>query len=295
MVTSKKTIDRIKDTIARRYRTIMVSVLGGAELTAAERKQLEALGQRVPEKPSLLELAYYHNILNAPEAKQRPTSVEDMWAQQKLPRQIKARDTEIATSHADEAIRNSIERLKTEIQNRVVALIQDNNQAFRMNSQAKLVEGTGHETLGQLKRKLRDLSHDANRDWDRISSTEMSNVIGYGSVDRILAENTHRKPDEVYCFRLIVSDTAVCAWCRKFYLDPDGTPAVYRLSDLLSNGSNYGRKKAEWLPVVGATHPRERCSGIIQLRPGWAVRAGGNVEFIGPEAWESYIQRKVRT
>ena len=71
-------------------------------------------------------------------------------------------------------------------------------------------------------------------------------------------------------------DGALCDYCRKFYLEPDGvTPKVYKMSELVANGSNYGRKAAEWTPTLGATHPNERCE-LVELPDGWGFEPGSN-------------------
>lgn len=36
-------------------------------------------------------------------------------------------------------------------------------------------------------------------------------------------------------------------------------PKVFKLSELISNGTNIGRKVNEWKPTVGSTHPWCRC------------------------------------
>jgi hypothetical protein len=50
-----------------------------------------------------------------------------------------------------------------------------------------------------------------------------------------------------------------------------------------------------WRPVVGATHPQDRESGILELKPGWKVLAGGRLEYIGLARWAEYIKAKVRS
>ncbi len=121
----------------------------------------------------------------------------------------------------------------------------------------------------------------------------MSNAIGIGSVDRIAEQNEGKDFGDVFVYRIVVNDAALCKWCRRFYQDSDGSPRVYKLSTLLSNGSNYGKKTADWLPVVGATHPNERCSQVIELKRGWKVLPGGRQTYIGNEKWAEYIVNKV--
>jgi hypothetical protein len=148
-------------------------------------------------------------------------------------------------------------------------------------------------TLGKLRQKLQDTSGDGNRDWTRVAITEMSNAIGIASIDRIVTENRDADPNEVYVFRIIVNDAKTCKFCRRFYVDSDGTPKVYKLSTIINNGSNYGKKSDDWHPCVGATHPNERCSQTIELKPGWKLNAGGSVSYMGLDKWREYIFNKV--
>ena len=50
-----------------------------------------------------------------------------------------------------------------------------------------------------------------------------------------------------------------CHWCNKAYNNDDGTPKIYKLSELQANGSNLGLPKGAWKPVIGAHHFRCRC------------------------------------
>jgi len=69
-----------------------------------------------------------------------------------------------------------------------------------------------------------------------------------------------------------------CPHCRRLYLKPDGTPKVFSMKQLLSNGTNYGRKTADWKPVVGATHPNCRCHNNM-LPDGFGFDKNGDMEF----------------
>ena len=100
--------------------------------------------------------------------------------------------------------------------------------------------------------------------------------------------------DEIYVFRITVKDAKTCKWCRRFYNDKDESPKLYKLSTLLSNGSNYGKKTDSWQPVVGATHPSERCSQMIELKPEFRLLEDESVTYIGLNKWNSYILDKVQ-
>lgn len=298
MVTSSKAVELIKRAIERHYRHLLVSVLGKDALTRAQINELRAKGHTVSDKPSLMELVYFHNLLN-PHGTKGPGSIEDMQGQQSQARPS-GEEMDYAAEHVNESMRNSVEKLRQDVTNRVVGYIHNNNQDFKFRqlkdggNPADTKKLMAEATVSKLKQDLRDLSGDANRDWLRVATTEMSNAIGIGSADRIVAQNSDKPMDEVYVYRIVVNDQALCKWCRRFYLDTDGSPAVYKLSTLLSNGSNYGKKTDSWLPVVGATHPNERCSQVIELKRGWKLLSGGGVTYIGPEAWDEYILNKVR-
>lgn len=301
MVTSKRVMDLIKKIIERRYRAMAISVLGREIFTRAELNELEKNGIDTSNKTSLIELAYYHNYLNPHGKADSPTGVGDMMSQQSdkngLP---KGEHQDAAVEHLNESMKAAIEKMRQDVQTRIEGFIRDNNQDFRfkaLQGQERTDEVNRlvrESTLTKLKQRLRDSSGDGNRDWTRVATTEISNAIGAGSVDRIAKENADADPNEVYVYRIVVNDAALCKYCRRFYQDEsDGAPKVYRLSTLLSNGSNYGKKAADWLPVVGATHPNERCSQVIELKRGWKVISGGKQVFIGSEAWNEYIVNKV--
>lgn len=299
MVTSRAVTELIKKIIDRRYKSLVISLLGREAFTKAELNELEKHGIDTSNKTSMMELIYNHNFLN-PLGTSAPTSIEDMKNQQSNQQaKPKGKESNFAVEHANEVMKAAIEKLKQDVTTRLLGMIQENNQNFKYNAlqnhgRAEEVENLVKEsTLSKLKQKLRDSSRDTNRDWLRVATTEMSNVIGNGSVDRIATENKDKDPDEVYVYRIVVNDAALCKWCRRFYLDDDGSPKVYRLSTLLGNGTNMGRKRDSWEPVVGATHPNERCSQVIELKRGWKVLPGGRQTYIGPDKWNEYIVNKV--
>lgn len=84
-----------------------------------------------------------------------------------------------------------------------------------------------------------------------------------------------------------------CSPCRKHYGHGGKAPKLYRLSTLLANGSNYGKKEQLREPVVGSPHPNSRTSQIIELKPGFAVNPGGSVTYIGLDKWNDYLKKNV--
>lgn len=296
MVTSSETLRKIREIIDKHYSAMIVSALGAQVLSDEEVARLRDQGMDVDNRESLLELIYNHNFINNPLTPNSPTSVEDMISQQSQPGiKPEGEAHNYAIESLNENTRQIIEKLKEDVKTRVEGIVRQNNDRYKMNALQNLDRSdiadrmVKESSLGEVKRMLRDTSGDANRDWQRVALTEMSNAIGAGSVDRIVSNNPQKDLNEVYVYRIIVGDSLTCKHCRRFYGDVGQSPKLYKLSTLLGNGSNYGKKQDEWKPVVGATHPNTRTSQIIELKPGFMVQPGGSVTFIGLDKWQDYI------
>jgi len=294
MVIKPSTIEKIRKIIEKHHNRLLVGILGPEVLTQAQREELKRQGVQISDTPSYLETLYYHNYLNRQDSTMSPTTEQAMQEQQAKVTLPKKDVHEASKDYLNSNLKNLIEKQKSDTLAKMESMIRETNNDFKFNMQQGLDDVVNRdESIGQLKIRLRDASGDGNRNWDRIVNTEVSNAISLGSLDRIVDENADKDTDEVYVYRIVVQDAALCKYCRRFYLDSDGTPKLYRLSTLLANGSNVGRKKDQWLPVATATHPNERCSQVIELKPGWKLLPGGSVTFIGLEAWASYITKKV--
>lgn len=294
MVVSRETLAKIRAIIDKHYARLTISTLGRGVFSQDELKRMQAAGIDTSNKESLLAMVYFHNFINNPVTKASPSSVEDMKAQQSQPGlKPEGEANEYTVQNLNDKTKQLIDKLKMDVITRIEGFIRDNNDDYKFEAlqnldRSDLMDDLVKESsLGKVKQKLRDSSGDATRDWTRVALTEMSNAIGIGSVDRIVTDNRGADLDEVYVYRIIVGDAITCKYCRRFY--GEGTPKIYRLSTLLSNGSNYGKKQDAWLPVSGATHPNTRTSQVIELRPGFMVRSGGSVTYIGLEKWKSYI------
>lgn len=301
MVTSRATMEKIREIVQKHYARLVVSVLGQPALTPKELKELQDSGVDTSNMDSLMSLVYYHNFINHPIDEITPKNVEDMKAQQSVTGlKPEGRAHEYTVENINDKTKQYIEKMKQDVMTRVEGIIRDNNDSYKMDALQNLDrtdmldELMKESTLGKLKQKLRDTSGDGTRDWTRIAVTEMSNAIGIASVDRIVSDNVGSDLDEVYVFRITVKDAKTCKWCRRFYDDKDGSPKLYKLSTLLDNGSNYGKKTDSWMPVIGATHPNERCSQMIELKPGFRLQNDGSVTYIGLDKWKDYLLDKVQ-
>lgn len=295
MVIKNATIERIRKIIEKDFNRLSIAILGKKNVPDYIKEQFPNLDSK-----SLLQAAYYHNFINEQDKEGIPKTLQEMEAQQ-TPETIpygEAHDE--AVNFLNSNIYQLLQKHKAEVEAQIIGIIRDNNNRYKNDALQNLDRSdyqdsiVKEKTLDELKGRLAEyVGAGATKDWDRIVNTEVSNAIGQGSVDQVVARNKSSDPDQVYVYRINPDDGKTCKYCRRFYIDSDGSPKVYTLSKILSNGTNYGRKADSWTPVAGATHPNCRDSQLIELRPGWAVKSGGTVTFIGLDAWTAYIRQKV--
>ncbi len=296
MVTSQRTIDIIKKIVNKHYSRLVLSILGNSLLTPGQLQELKTAGYDTSNNDSMLAAIYYHNFINNPIDQNTPTSFGDMLNQQSVTGLLpQGAANDFTVDHVNQITKQHIEKMKLDVATRIENIIRQNNNNYKFNALANLDRTemadqlVKESSLGRVKQLLRDTSKDANRDWQRVALTEMSNSIGAGSVDRIVTDNRDKSPDDIYVYRIIVGDSLTCKWCRRFYGDVGNAPKLYKLSTILANGSNYGLKPDQFKPVAGATHPNTRTSQIVELKPGFQVQPGGTVTYTGLENWPDYI------
>jgi hypothetical protein len=303
MIISKKTLDKIREIINKHYNRLVISSIGKQHLKKEDLEELKNQGFDVENETSLLELVYNHNFINKATDSSGPSSVEDMKSQQRVPG-IKpigeAHDYTVDT--LNDSMKQYIEKQKQEINTRIESIIRKFNDSYKLDALQNLNRDSfadrlvKESTLYKIKQDLKETSGDSSYDWNRVVLTEMGNAIGIASVDRIVSENKDKNLNEIYVARIPVNDSKTCKYCRKFYNDPKSNSyKIYRLTTLLGNGSNYGKKADQWLPVIGSTHPNSRTSQVIEIPPGFKIEAGGRLTYIGLEKWKDYITQNLNS
>lgn len=91
--------------------------------------------------------------------------------------------------------------------------------------------------------------------WKALCHTELWNANLYGQAIAIIeSEDTGM---DTYVYK-VVEETA-CKYCKKHYLDESGVPKVFKLRDLIANGSNDNKPARDWKPVLGTMHTNCMC------------------------------------
>jgi len=112
-------------------------------------------------------------------------------------------------------------------------------------------------------------------------NTLTNNAFESGLVDSI---SDGDDPNDVYVIKIVYP--GACKYCRLLYLNADGSPKVFKLSDLLANGSDPYRKPIDYQPVLGALHPNCRCQ-LARVNPAWD---NDKLFDIMTEAWANYAE-----
>jgi len=122
-------------------------------------------------------------------------------------------------------------------------------------------------------------------DWGRIVDTEMNNIFQQGRAEMIKEDH----PDA-----LVYKDVykGACRHCIEKYLTNGigSKPRIFKLSELEANGTNVGKKVADWKATVGGLHPFCRCT-LSRLPEGFEWNEEKE-KFELPDDFKRKIERK---
>ena len=152
-------------------------------------------------------------------------------------------------------LKNLENRIRTDVNNTIISHLSrvEYEEIIKKEIERGVVE---RKLLGSI---ISDIGHktgDWRKDLGRIVHTEMNNIFQQGRAVQIARENPGEDP-------LVYKDvfSGACRHCIELYLTNGlgSEPRVFRLSELIANGSNVGRAVKDWKAVIGSTHPWCRC------------------------------------
>ena len=287
MIIGEKKIKEIRETFRLRYNAFIYRMAGPEVLTKEEIQELIDKGLIKVDDPrqGLVTDAYSVTRLrnDLPHADRPKMSLKEF--REDLPRvlpPLTARE-QYAVQHIRQSAGDYLKKLRDTALASVVGTVRAWNYDERNRLLTDIVRPTiegGLEdtkvTVNTLASRLREKTGDLHRDWLRTAKTELSNALNLGAADSIIARNREKGTDEIQVYKIAHLDAALCPYCRKFYVETDGiTPKVYTMTELMANGSNFGRKAPDWKPTIGATHPNERCE-LVELPKGFGFEPGSN-------------------
>lgn len=256
-------LDRIKRIIAKRHAIFLRRVFGEQALSPAEKRLLSGEKPK-PGIPDLVESAF-----NVGRAQQMVEGINDRTTWNTVKEAILQQDVPPLSDVEAYAVQNARERAGEYIRGLGTKIIQDTTQqVFEANETERqrllreevqpIVAGSvaRRESLKRLKSTLRARTEEWGRDWDRVARTEMMGAHERGRADAIA--------NEVGLQARVakIPEPDACRHCLRLYLE-NGRPKIFTLSQLEENGSNYGRKAADWKPTIWPTHPNCFVAGTL--------------------------------
>ena len=144
-------------------------------------------------------------------------------------------------------------------------------------------------TAKEIASKIAQATKESARNWLQIAQTELHNAIEEGKA--VVLTKQAPPGEDPLVYKSPRPDA--CPFCVLLYLMPDKkTPRIFRLSDLMANGTNVGRKAnrptqagpraTEWKATLGAMHTWCSCS-LHHLPRGMAFGANGDLVYVGVE------------
>lgn len=144
----------------------------------------------------------------------------------------------------------------------ITSYISDSELRMRLEQEKVIKEGMkqgilGRETTKLIASKIGSKLNDWSRDWNRIVETEYQGVFNMGRVQSYMREGDGSST-------LIYFDVfpGACSHCIRLYLTSGigSEPKLFTAEELISNGTNIGRKVRDWKPtIITAVHPFCRC------------------------------------
>jgi hypothetical protein len=169
---------------------------------------------------------------------------------------------EYARKRAAEYVGGMVQRADEEVVkmaqgyvNPEVELTGDAAEAQREIIREEIAEGmVRRESASQIAGKIGRRTGDWDRNWKLVAQNEITAAHEQGIADWI------EKYDGEDALVAKMPSPQACNTCRKLFLDETGKPKVFKLSELQANGTNVGRKKADWRPTVGPAHMNCACT-----------------------------------
>lgn len=268
MLTSESLIKNLDEIIERAYLDFTYRIIGDEFFTDAQKTQLLALGL-IPQQKPLIEVLYQMVRQRGTEGYQQDATFKRMLeviAESNVLPDL-SEEAEYTLFHAKSEIYSAIENTKQKVKTKIKADIMEANQQTKeeLSTEAPIMPAARLEVKNRNMNKLLAgltigaIAGSAMGIFRRDFTSSITDMINSAVVDdtRQAASRQGINPGDALVYKQIVDDSRTSVECRKFHtVDGSGAnPKVYRLSELIANGSNDGKPRSAWKPVVGPTHP----------------------------------------
>lgn len=255
-------ITKIKD-IINNHMTVLMKLMVGDGMPSADIAKKLGIPKNVAD---LISTSYKFGKLKAISdkdlAKMSPSEIDNLISKLKL-----TPSQQYSIEQSKLKAQQYIDNLQQRITSNVVSSALQSDLLMWQALQKEIPNAVKNNTPRyKVIQELRDSTTDMNRDWHRVATTEMWSAKCQGETEAIMngeSPMSSKKGDTKVYIRPAPN---ACSKCKQLYLESDGvTPKVFTMSQLLSNGSNNGKKQADWLPCVPPLHPN--CTCVLNVMP----------------------------
>lgn len=283
------TIHKILELIDDEHLVFIASVLGKGYLTQTEVRRLRQQGLLTSASEDLVQEAYMFGVYSGRLPAKAPEDIKLGEFVRFMGGTLPALSFEEkkAVEHAKRNLAVYIRGLGNAMSKKGHQILIDGDSKLRRTRmmQIRKVGSEGidqRKTVRRIAQQLKELTQDQTRDWMRIVVTEVNNAVQEGRLASIIKAGGK----DPMVFKRVRPDA--CPYCKLLYLKKDGvTPKVFRLSELINNGSNVGRKAGRphhkhtgWKACVESTHPWCMCV-LMHLPDGFSFDKHGNMTYVG--------------
>ncbi|MBR2492128.1 MAG: hypothetical protein IKB64_01505 [Paludibacteraceae bacterium] len=256
MALTPSQIRQIKKVIEEHMNVIMELTIGDTKVSP---ETLKKIG--VPKSVSNLITDSYKygkltTVMNKNLSKMSPQEVNDMLKKLKVSsRQQKS--MEYLKAKTQLSIDNLTQRMTSAV---ITSALQNQLDMYQAIGQVVPEAVKKNTDRYKVVQQLRDLTQDWERDWHRVAHSEMWDAKVQGEANAIMDNESpiSKKGKDTMVFKRPAPNA--CNKCKQLYLEADGiTPKLFKITELQANGSNYGKKQADWKPTLGILHPNCMC------------------------------------
>lgn len=268
MLVGKDILNKIDELVERSYLNFTFDLIGDDFFTEEQKRKIESLGLIIGRKP-LIELLYLLVRQRPTEGYKKDATLNQLLDEIALSGILpKLPDTEQYTlDHAKAELNETLENTKRDLKKRIKAEILDSNAKFKNDISVNKITNINDlakkedNYIGLLLPTVAAVINRVHSTFKSNFSSNLTDTINFATLDNasVHAGLTNKPVKDIKVYKTVINDSKLCNWCSEFYLNVDGTPKIYKLSDLQANGINDPSNKRTWRAVVGKTHPKCRC------------------------------------
>ena len=276
MALSSSQIKHIKKLINDHFNVFIYLALGLSKMSEDDQRSLMELNLGNIRSLNIIEDAYvlgkqFHK-------KDIPNISYETWKNSLIGGQTNIFDHE-TLENLKESSTHYFDNLKEIITNKIMNGILMNNKEILLDKKSAPTpisydqDDIDQNRIKKIIEDLKEVKESVNSDWNKVITTELSSAHSQGITNSILEDNK-----DPLCYFFGPLDEFTCKNCIEFYHD-GGSYKIYRLSELLKNGTNAGKKRENWKPVISPAHPGCRHT-LAELPDGYTLDENGELQFV---------------